>query len=112
MQDVLTKAELLGRAVASSERFQALRKSEADVQADEEVQKLSEEAEEQARKIRELEQAGSPVEPEDKHCLADLQEKVRAHEKLQALARAQADYAEMMAKVNQTIMTKLSPPKA
>ena len=109
MQDVMAKAELLGRAVANSDRFKALREAEAAIEADEEVKNFSMQLEEHAEKIRKLEESNSPIEPEDKRKFAELQEKVRSCEKLQNLARAQADYAEMMAKVNQRIQERLAP---
>jgi len=65
MEEVLKLAEQLGRAVAETERYKAMRTAEKAVAADPEAKALDEEYTRVAMKIQELEVAGKPIEPED-----------------------------------------------
>ena len=107
MDDILRLASDLGERIANHERFQKLRTAESAVQADKVAQDLVTSADEQRRKVAELEASQQPVEPEDKHELIRLEEAIRGNENLQGLARAQADFMELMNKVNRAIREKL-----
>ena len=107
MDDILRLASDLGEHISTHERFQKLRGAEAAVQADEVAGDLIKSADAQRRKIAELEAKQQPVEPEDKHELARLEEAIRENENLQGLLRAQADFMELMGKVNRAIREKL-----
>jgi len=111
MEKVLNLAEKLGEAIAMSDRFKALRTTEENVAKDEAATKAQEDLEKQLTKIGELEGSGKPVEVADKRELDRLQEKIRSYPSLQALVKAQADYFEMMNKVNETIVNRLRPPE-
>ena len=110
MEDVLRLASDLGKLIAQHERFRKLRAAEDAVAADQETRNLVTAMEEQRAKIIKLESAQQPVEPEDKHELQRVTDAVHANPKLQTLAMAQADYMELMNKVNKTIQDKLDPP--
>jgi len=110
MEKALAAAAELGRQIAQDEAFQRLRAAENAVQADAASQKILEEFDRQRRKIEDLERAGKPVEPQDKHEMIRLSDAVHSAPKLQELVRAQADYMELMNKVNKAIQQALVPP--
>ena len=107
MEEVLKLAEQLGRAVAETERYKAMRTAEKAVAADPEAKALDEEYTRVAMKIQELEVAGKPIEPEDKRALQSAKEKLAADPKIQELTRAWADYNEMIARINSLVFEKL-----
>jgi cell fate (sporulation/competence/biofilm development) regulator YlbF (YheA/YmcA/DUF963 family) len=109
MENALAAAAELGRKIAQEEAFQRLRAAEGAVQHDAASQKILEEFERQRRKIEALEDARKPVEPEDKHEMIRLSDAVHGAPKLQELVRAQADYMELMNRVNKAIQQALSP---
>ena len=107
MDEIVNLASNLGGLISQHERFKKLRATEDAVNADEETRDLVRALDEQRAKIAELEAKQQPVEPEDKHELRRCTEAVHANPKLQDLARAQADYMELMNRVNQAIREKL-----
>jgi len=107
VDEILNLAGSLGELISRHERFVKLRAAEDAVNADEETRNLVRSMENQRRKIAELEVNQQPVEPEDKRELQRLTDVVHANAKLQQLAKAQADYMELMNKVNEAIRTKL-----
>jgi cell fate (sporulation/competence/biofilm development) regulator YlbF (YheA/YmcA/DUF963 family) len=110
MENALAAAAELGRKIAQEQAFQRLRAAEGAVQNDAASQKILEEFERQRRKIEALESARKPVEPEDKQEMRRLSDAVHNAPRLQELVRAQADYMELMNKVNKAIQQELSPP--
>ncbi len=111
MEKALAAAAELGRQIAQDEAFQRLRAAESAVQGDAASQKILEDFERQRRKIEALEGARKPVEPEDKHEMIRLSDAVHGAPKLQELVRAQADYMELMNRVNKAIQQALAPGK-
>jgi cell fate (sporulation/competence/biofilm development) regulator YlbF (YheA/YmcA/DUF963 family) len=109
MEEALAAAAELGKQIAQDEAFQRLRAAEAAVQSDAASQKILQEFDRQRRKIEALEGARKPVEPEDKHEMIRLSDAVHSAPKLQELVRAQADYMELMNRVNKAIQQALSP---
>ena len=107
MDDMLKLASELGRKIADGPRFKALRDAENAVEQDKDSHELLKSAEEQRTKIAMLEARQEPVSPEDKHKMRDLNEAVRASDRLNALIRAQADYMELMNRVNAAIRKEL-----
>ena len=111
MEEALAAAAELGRTIAQAEAFQRLRAAEDAVQGDAASQKILQEFDRQRRKIEDLEHSGKPVEPETKHEMIRLSDSVHSAPKLQELVRAQADYMELMNKVNKAIQEALLPQK-
>jgi len=109
MEKALAAAAELGRQIAQDEAFQRLRAAEGAVQADAAAQKVLDDFERQRGKIESLERARKPVEPEDKREMIRLSDAVHGNPKLQELVRAQADYMEMMNRVNKAIQKALLP---
>jgi len=110
MEEILTLASDLGKLIAKQERYLKLREAEDAAAADKETSGLLESFERQRRKVAELEVAQAPVEPEDKRELQRLSDAVHTRPVLQNLAKAQADYMEMMNKVNAAIRRELDIP--
>jgi len=111
LDEVLEQARRLGEVLGRHERFRRLRQAEEAVRQDAEARQLSQELNEQMEKIADLEARMAPIEPEDKRRLQELRDKARLHPVLQELAHAQADYLEMMARVNETIQEQLGIEK-
>ena len=110
MKDALAAAAELGKQIAQDQAFRRLRAAEEAVQGDAASQKILNEFDHQRRKIEDIERARKPVEPEDKHEMIRLSDAVHGAPKLQELVRAQADYMELMNRVNKTIQQALLPP--
>jgi cell fate (sporulation/competence/biofilm development) regulator YlbF (YheA/YmcA/DUF963 family) len=111
MEEALAAAAELGKQIAQDESFRSLRAAEEAVQGDAASQKILQDFDRQRRKIEDLERDGKPVEPEDKHEMIRLSDAVHSAPKLQELVRAQADYMELMNKVNKAIQQALLPEK-
>ena len=76
MKDILEKARDLGRAIAKSERLGAVKTLRKEADGDEALQADLRALNELSEKIAKLEKDVKPVEPEDKHRLRELQQKV------------------------------------
>lgn len=107
MDEILKAAQNLGDLIAESDRFVALRRAEKVVEDDPDTKELLKKADAQSEKIAELERSLKPVEPADKEEMQRLTDAMHGNEKLGALARAQADYLELMNKVNDAIRGRL-----
>lgn len=103
MEEILTLASRLGRMISETDRFEALRQAEKAALADKEAQSALKELQETENRLSEKEKAGQPIEVEEKHRLAELQERVRENDTLWKLAQAQADYMELLNRVNQSV---------
>jgi cell fate (sporulation/competence/biofilm development) regulator YlbF (YheA/YmcA/DUF963 family) len=107
MDPILEQATKLGEMLASDPRFTKLRELESDVLKDPEKRRLLEDYE-KSRVTLELKQREfHPISPEEKKAHAEITKKVHGVPALLELARAQADYAQMMDQVNRTIHEKL-----
>ena len=109
MEQLIEKAEQLGRALAEHERFKALMVARDVVTADEAARKLMTDYETQVEKMQQLTLANKPIEVDDKRKLADLEKKVAADEKIKELTKAQMEFSELMNRMNRAIFSKISP---
>jgi cell fate (sporulation/competence/biofilm development) regulator YlbF (YheA/YmcA/DUF963 family) len=100
MKEILDLAEKLGAMIAESERYMALKECEESVETDKEAKALFDDYLEHNNRLAGLEASASPIEPEDKKKLAAAREKLLACAKAQELMRRQADFAELMNRVN------------
>jgi len=107
MDRVISLAERLGKAIGETDRFNRLRQAEKLVQENADARKALDDLEAAQADIARKESEGKPIEPDEKRRVAELQASVHNNEALQTLARAQADYMEMMNRVNTTIRTQL-----
>jgi cell fate (sporulation/competence/biofilm development) regulator YlbF (YheA/YmcA/DUF963 family) len=109
MDDVLELAEKLSQAIARSPRYRDLRKAEKAAMEDAAAMDLFKKRAEAAARIAQKEEAGQPVEPEDKRALLECEQKIRTSAILLELSRAQADFQEMMNHVNDLLRRTLEP---
>jgi len=107
MDEILELARQLGAKIATHERFKEFKEAQKAVEEDEEAQRLTEQLKVQSEKIQQLERDLQPVEPEDKRELKRIQDAIASNAVLKRFARAQADYAELMARVNEAIQSAL-----
>lgn len=103
MDEILELAERLGKRIAADPRGGQMAKAQAALNNSTEDRQLISDYEAQQRRIGQLELQGKPIEPEDKHRLADLHAKVIASEVIKGLMKAQADFAELMSTVSRRI---------
>lgn len=103
MQEVIEKARALGEAVARDARTRAFFAAEAALQKDKDAREILREYNAQAGRIHELQDAGKPIEVDDKRKLADLQGKIAGNATLKDFTRRQADYIELLNTVNQNM---------
>ena len=109
MDKVLDLARQLGQEICRHERYRLLRDAEKKVMADPEAVKIQEDLEQQLHRMHDLEAENKPIEVSDKRELARIQTQARSNPALQQLLKVQADYFEMMNRVNRTILEELAP---
>ena len=109
MEKILELASRLGQEIRRHERYLLLREAEKKVMTDPEAMKIQDDLEKQLQKLRDLEIELKPIEVADKRALSSLQEKARSNPGLRELLKTQADYFEMMNKVNSAILAELAP---
>lgn len=110
MDHILALAEQLGKLIAEHPRTKALEQAVAAVRNDPDARTVLRQHRQQLDKIRQLEAQIKPVEVADKRRLADLEAKMVSNQPIQALLKAQADYAELMHRVNQAIESRVIRP--
>jgi cell fate (sporulation/competence/biofilm development) regulator YlbF (YheA/YmcA/DUF963 family) len=103
MEDLIAQARELGRRIAAHPRTVDFLAAARSVAEDRDAQQILRDYQEQIGRIRELEGGGRPIEPQDKRRLAELEQRVAANEKLKQMMRLEADYLEMMHRVNAAI---------
>lgn len=103
MKEILELATKLGKRIAADTRAQRMAAARDALLESPEDRQLLVDYEEQQRKIAKLDTEGKPIEPEDKHKVADLHTKVAGSPVLKDLLRAQTDYVELMTAVSHRI---------
>ena len=103
MKEILEQAEELGKAIAASERAEGVEAARREVESDASLQSEMKQLGDLSERIAALEKEVKPVEPADKRRRRDLQESISRHPKMRQLARAEADFAELMNRVNRAI---------
>lgn len=108
MNDILKKAQELGKTISASDRFKAVEKARNEVNADMQLQADVKALNDLSMKVAKLEKDTKPVEPDDKRRLRDLQAKVAGSANMQELMRVEADFTELMNRVQKAIHNQLS----
>ena len=103
MEDIIAHARELGKRIAAHPSCASFMTAARAVAEDAEAQETLKAYQEQMKKIHDMEQTGRPIEPDDKRKLAESQTKVAGNEKLKEMMKRQADYVEMMNRINQAI---------
>jgi cell fate (sporulation/competence/biofilm development) regulator YlbF (YheA/YmcA/DUF963 family) len=104
---ILAEAEKLAALLAGDPRFRRLRDVENAVLARPELKRMMEDYERSRLALLQKERDFTPIEPDQKRAHAELHRRVQDEATLRDLAKAQADYAAMMDKVNRVIQSKL-----
>lgn len=103
IENLLDQARRLGQAIAQNERVQAFFAAREVVHRDPSAQALLKDYMAHVDRIRSLEAGGRPIEVADKHKLGDLEQAMAHNAPLKELMRTQADYVELMTRVNQAL---------
>ncbi len=105
MEDIIAEARALGKKIASHPRMKSFVAAARAVAEDKNAQDVLKRYQQQAQKLQMLEMEGKPIEPDDKRLLADLQGRMASNDLLKNMLRHQADYLEMMKRINDAIDT-------
>ncbi len=108
MDDILEQARRLGQRIRKHPYYRRLREADAKVREDPEATKALEAYNQTATAIQEKEQKGEPVEVEEKRNLDTLRDTVVANETVKAFSQAQADYADLMRRMNEAIFQAIA----
>jgi len=111
MEEILRRAEELGRAIREHPRYKRLMEADARVRADRSAAEALQAYNKAVIKIARKEKAAQPVEVEEKRQVEHLRQAVVSHEAIKAFMQAQADYAELMKKMNDAIYSQLRSPE-
>ncbi len=103
MEDIIAHACELGKKIAAHPRCSEFMAAAKAVAEDLDAQRILKAYQDQVRRVQELEAAGKPIEVDDKHKLADAEGQVAGNDKLKEMLKYQADYLEMMNRINQAI---------
>jgi cell fate (sporulation/competence/biofilm development) regulator YlbF (YheA/YmcA/DUF963 family) len=103
MDDIIADARALGKKIAAHTRTAKFFAAAKAVAEDKSAQEVLKAYQEQANKLREAEALGKPIEPEDKRKLMDCEAKLAGNDKLKEMMKHQADYLEMMHRINSAI---------
>jgi cell fate (sporulation/competence/biofilm development) regulator YlbF (YheA/YmcA/DUF963 family) len=103
METIITQARELGKQIAAHPRATLFFNAAKAVSEDKAAQDILREYQENLRKLQEQEQTGKPIEPEQKRKLADLQTKAAGDDKIKLMMKHQADYLELMHRINGAI---------
>ncbi|HOQ62030.1 MAG TPA: YlbF family regulator [Vicinamibacterales bacterium] len=109
MDQLIQKAEELGRLLSEHERFKGLIAARDVVRADPKAAQLLRDYDALVRKVQHLAETGQPIGVDDKHKLADMEKLLSGNAAIRDFAAAQADFTEMMNHVNRAIYAKLGP---
>jgi len=110
MEEILRRAEELGRAIREHVRYKRLMEADARVRGDASAAEALKAYNGAVMKIAEKEQKRQPIEAEEKRAVERLRGAVVANEAIKAFMQAQADYAELMKKMNDAIYSQLEAP--
>ena len=108
MDEIMQMAGSLGQAIRRHPRYTVLREADACVRADKAATEALEAYNKTAAEMARKERQGRPIEVEDKRNLQRLHETVVANETIKAFMRTQADYAELMRKMNDAIFRAIT----
>lgn len=103
MEDIIADARALGKKIAAHARTKAFMTAARAVAEDRDAQGILKSYQDQVMAIRQAEAGGKPIEPGDKRKLADCEAAVAGNDKLKEMMKAQADYSEMMHRINNAI---------
>lgn len=110
LDEILKMATSLGEGIRRHPRYVALRAADNRVREDKAATDALEAYNQAAGEMARKERAGQPIEVEDKRKMEHLHQVVAANETVKSFVRAQADYAELMKKMNDAIFGGITGP--
>jgi cell fate (sporulation/competence/biofilm development) regulator YlbF (YheA/YmcA/DUF963 family) len=108
LDEILKQAVRLGELIRQHPRYARLREADDAIRADQAATGALQAYNQAAAKVAKKERALQPVEVAEKQELQRLQETVAANERVKVFMAAQADYAEMMRRMNDTIFDAIT----
>ncbi len=112
MDDLLQKAEELGRLLVDQPRFKALMTARDAIRADAAARKALADYQTHVDHLQQLQAARKPIEVADKRRLAELETALSGNAKVMAMSKAQADFSELMSRINRAIYEKIAAEEA
>jgi len=112
MDDLLQKAEELGRMLADQPRFKALMAARDAIRSDPAARKALADYQTHVDHLQQLQAARKPIEVADKRRLGELESVLSGNAKVMAMSKAQADFSELMSRVNRAIYEKIAAEDA
>lgn len=112
VQPLLEQARSLGKSIGQHKRMRAFNEAREGVQRDPAAQQILQDYSQYMEKLQRLEAEGKPIEPTDKRKLAEIEGRMSSNDALKQLMRAQADYIELMDRVNSAMEEALAGPGA
>ncbi len=103
MDDIISDAAALGKKIAEHPKMTQFVAAVKAVQEDTVANGLLKDYREFSQQIEAKSRDGKPIEVEEKHKLADLESKVAKNDKIKAMIRGEADYLDLMRKINDAI---------
>ena len=110
MEEILRRAEELGRAIREHARYKRLMEADARVRGDASAAEALKAYNGTVMKIAEKEQKRQPIEAEEKRAVERLRGAVVANVAIKTCMQAQADYAELMKTMTDAIYSQLEAP--
>ena len=110
MDAVLEQAGRLGQRIRQHPSYRRLREADALVRDDKEAAKALGAYNQAATAIQAKEQKGDPIDVEEKRNLDALRDAVVSSETIKAFSQAQADYADLMRRMNEAIFQAIAGP--
>ena len=101
--EIIAEAGKLGQLIVQTAASKAFLANRELLEADTQALEMVEDYQRQVQKMGELERGGKPIEPEDKRKLSEVQQNMASNETLKNWMKAQADFSELMSKVNKAI---------
>ncbi len=108
--ELLNQARALGEAIARHPRVRAFVAAQQAASADNAARELMEKYQGAAEELAALQAAGKPIEPELKRRIAAAEQALASNDMLKELMRRQADYIELMSKVQDAMESPMSAP--
>ena len=103
MDEIITLAERLAKAIAESTQAADLRTGRDAMRAEDGLEQTLKDYSEQAQKVGGLADENKPIEVDDKHKLQEFETKLASSEAFKKFTAAQVEYVDLMRKVNDTL---------
>lgn len=100
---LVNQARALGEAIAHSPRFQAFMAAQKAVAGDAGARSLLDEYQRHTERLQRLEMENKPIEPDLKRSILEYEQKLASNDTLKELMRRQADYIELMNRINRAM---------